>query len=174
MWHKQRFIDTMTYLLDQLQSFDVTPLESLLLINIHHMNNHKDAISLEILAKHVHASIKEVDDAIDSLQKKGWLVIEHCQGFVLFNIDTCFLKTSFEPTQVATSLHDSFEQSFKRLLSEKEYNQLSLWSKMYSETMIIHALRQALIQEKLSMGYIGKILENWKKSNIQEEDLFHE
>ena len=76
MWHKQRFIDTMTYLLDQLQSFDVTSLESLLLINIHHMNIHKDAISLEILAKHVHASIKEVDDAIDSLQKKGWLVID--------------------------------------------------------------------------------------------------
>lgn len=174
MWHKQRFINTMTYLLEQLHSFDVTSLESLILINVHHMNTHGDVISLELLAKHVHASVREVDDAIDSLQKKGWLVIEHPNGHVVFNVDACFLKTSIEPTQVTITLHDSFEQSFKRLLSEKEYNQLSLWSKMYSETMIIHALRQALIQEKLSMGYIGKILDNWKKSNIQEEDLFRE
>jgi len=174
MWHKQRFIDTMTYLIDQMQTFDVTALESLILINIHHMNKHQDVISLETLAKLVHTSISDVDDAIDSLQKKGWLKIEYNQGLVSFDLDACFLKTTFEPTQVALNLHVSFEQSFKRLLSERELNQLSLWSKMYSETMIIHALRQAIIQEKVSMGYIGKILENWKKSNIQEEDLFNE
>jgi len=174
MWHKQRFINTMAYLLDQLHTFEVTSLEALILIIVHHFNLHGDEITLKSIASKAHTPLKDVDDAIESLQKKGWLVIEHHQGHVVFNLDACFLKTSSEPTKVTLTLHDAFEQSFKRLLSEKEYNQLSLWSKMYSETMIIHALRQALIQEKLSMAYIGKILENWKKSNMKEEDLFHE
>jgi DNA replication protein len=174
MWHKQRFINTMTYLLEELHTFEVSSLEALVLVMVHHFNEHQEHITLEKLSKSVHESISKVDDAIEQLQKKGYLLIEHHQGHVHFNLDACFLKSHHEPTQVNMSLHDAYEQGFKRLLSEKEYNQLALWSKMYSQTMIIHALRQAIIQDKLSMAYIGKILENWKKANMKDEDLFSE
>jgi DNA replication protein len=174
MWHKQRFINTMTYLLEELHTFKVSSLEALVIIMVHHFNEHQDHITLEKLALSVHASVSMVDDAIEQLQKKGLLVIEHHQGQVHFNLDACFLKSNKQPTQVDMTLHDAFEQSFKRLLSEKEYNQLTLWSTMYSQAMIIHALRQALVQDKTSMAYIGKILENWKKANMKEEDLFSE
>lgn len=173
MWHKQRFIDTMTYLLDAIPSLNVSSFESLVLIIIHHMNLHHDVITLDSLSKHLHSSISEVDDAIERLQLKGYLKVEHHQGKVCFDVDGCFNQTH-QPTQVTASLHDAFEQSFKRLLNEKEYNQLTLWSKMYSEVLILHALRQALIQEKTSMAYIGKILDNWKKANLKEEDLLSE
>jgi DNA replication protein len=174
MWHKQRFINTMTYLLEEIHSFEVSTLEALVLIMVHHFNEHQEHITLEKLSKSVHASVSQVDDAIEQLQNKGWLVIEHHQGLVHFNLDACFLRSNHQPTQVSIDLHDTFEQGFKRLLSEKEYNQLVLWSKMYSQAMIIHALRQAIVQEKLSMAYIGKILENWKKANMKDEDLFSE
>lgn len=174
MWHKQRFIDTMTYLLDELPRLEVSSLQSLVLIIIHHMNLHHDVITLDSLAKHLHASISEVDDAMEYLQQKGYLKIEHHQGKVCFNVDGIFNQTHHQPTHVSVSLHDAFEQSFKRLLNEKEYNQLTLWSKMYSEALILHALRQALIQEKISIAYIGKILDNWKKANLKEEDLLSE
>jgi DNA replication protein len=174
MWHKQRFINTMTYLLEELHTFEVSSFEALVLVMVHHFNEHQEHITLEKLSKSVHESISKVDDAIEQLQKKGYLVIEHHQGHVHFNLDACFQKSHHQPTQVTMSLHDAYEQGFKRLLSEKEYNQLALWSKMYSQTMILHALRQAIIQDKLSMAYIGRILENWKKANMKDEDLFSE
>ncbi len=174
MWHKQRFINTMTYLLEELHTFEVSSLEALVLVMVHHFNEHQEHITLEKLSNSIHESISKVDDAIEQLQKKGYLVIEHHQGHVHFNLDACFLKSHHQPTQVTMSLHDAYEQGFKRLLSEKEYNQLALWSTMYSQTMILHALRQAIIQDKLSMAYIGRILENWKKANMKDEDLFSE
>lgn len=174
MWHKQRFINSMTYLLDSLTTFDVSTIEAMVLIMVHHFNTYNEHITLERLSSCIHASVKDVDDAIDHLQRKGYLVIETHQGHIHFNVDACFHSTQPSMSKVSVTLHDTFEQSFKRLLSEKEYNMLSLWTTQYSEGLILNALRQALVNDKTNMAYIGKILENWKKANKSEKDFKHE
>ena len=174
MWHKQRFINSMTYLLDALGAYEANALEALILIMIHHFNSFNEAITLERLAQVTHATISQVDDALEQLQSKGYLVIESHQGCITFNVDALFHTTQPNVTQVSLALHETFEQSFKRLLTEKEYSMIALWATQYSEGMILNALRQALINNKTSIPYIGKILDNWKKAKLSDADMKHE
>lgn len=174
MWHKQRFINSMTYLLDAMPTYDVTCNEAMVLIMIHHFNTYNETITLERLAQGVHANISDVDDAIEQLQRKGYLTITLNQGSISFNVDALFHTSQPNITQVSVALHETFEQSFKRLLTEKEYSMLALWSSQYSEGMILNALRQALVNNKTSFPYIGKILENWKKAKQSEAEHHHE
>ena len=48
---------------------------------------------------------------------------------------------------------------------------ISEWSQTTEKKMIIYALREAVIYQKMSMGYIDGVLRDWKNKGITVEQL---
>ena len=69
------------------------------------------------------------------------------------------------------SLFDTFESEFGRPLSEREMEKLNEWVKSTHKKLIIYALRQASLDEKLSFPYIDKIISNWKTKGYTADNI---
>lgn len=67
------------------------------------------------------------------------------------------------------SLFDMFEREFARPISQPESQRLYDWQQHYDDKLIRYALREALIQRKLSFNYIDRVLMNWEKSGYTAE-----
>ncbi|MGE8204298.1 DnaD domain-containing protein [Heyndrickxia sp. NPDC080065] len=67
-----------------------------------------------------------------------------------------------------TNLYTTFEQEFGRPLSPLECETLAMWLDQdhHNPTVIIAALREAVISGKLNFRYIDRILFEWKKNGI--------
>ncbi len=55
-------------------------------------------------------------------------------------------------------IFELFETEFKKPLSQSQMVRISEWLRIYDKDSIIDALREASINEKLSLSYIEKIL----------------
>ncbi len=64
-------------------------------------------------------------------------------------------------------LFTAFEEEFGRPLSPIEIDQIRLWFKETDLTLIMEALRRAVLRGKHNFKYIDHILLNWKKNNIR-------
>lgn len=62
-----------------------------------------------------------------------------------------------------------FEQEFGRFLSPMETEMISMWLDQdgHSPELIRHALKEAVLSQKLSLRYIDRILFEWKKKNVK-------
>jgi DNA replication protein len=63
------------------------------------------------------------------------------------------------------SVFDLFESEFKRPLNQKDMEKISEWNRTYEKRMIILALREASMYQKVSIPYIETILREWTKKN---------
>jgi len=68
-------------------------------------------------------------------------------------------------------LFDIFQQEFKRPLSGTEIDKINYWVDKVGDKYIIHALRESLIANKLSIAYIDAILVSWTSKKFTLEDL---
>lgn len=82
----------------------------------------------------------------------------------MFNIDGVFNK-EFEDQMDKNELLHLFEDSFGRLLSQQELLTLSQLQNKVESDKIIYALRQAMIQSKLSMSYVERVALNESSKN---------
>lgn len=73
------------------------------------------------------------------------------------------------PDNKLTDLLSIFEQEMGRLLSPMECEMLGSWLDRdgLSEELIIAALKEAVLQNKLSMRYIDAILLDWQRNRIR-------
>ncbi|MEG1066531.1 MAG: DnaD domain protein, partial [Erysipelotrichaceae bacterium] len=88
----------------------------------------------------------------------------------VFNIDGIF-EEDCVGTDVGSNLFEQFEKEFGRPLNRTEMEQLSIWVNTYDNKFIFYALREAIINEKLSFDYINAILIAWTNKNITVEDI---
>lgn len=65
------------------------------------------------------------------------------------------------------NLYTLFQGEFCRPLSPMEVEQINFWAKKYSPELLREALRRAVLNGKLSMRYIDRILLRWEKENIR-------
>lgn len=73
-------------------------------------------------------------------------------------------------------LFKRFEQEFARPLSPMEIETISIWldQDKYDVSLILLALREAVISSKLSLRYIDRILFEWQKNGIKTVDAARE
>ena len=69
------------------------------------------------------------------------------------------------------SLIDTFETEFGRTLSQNEMQKISDWNKVTDKRLIIAALREASAYQHLNLGYIEKILSDWKQKKITADSV---
>lgn len=159
MWWNRNYVNRRDWMLENLASLDVNPSEFILLQMIDYYNSHQMELSMERLVDQTGLNVSDVNLSIASLNQKGYLTIKAVGHHIAFNIDGVFQNHQQEE-YVNKDLFEIFESEFGRLLSQQDLMTLSQWSQMYEEEMILDALREAIIAQKVAMQYINGILVN--------------
>ncbi len=68
-------------------------------------------------------------------------------------------------------IFSTFEKEFKRPLSSMEVEIIKAWlEKMYSEDLILEALKEAVYNGAISIRYIDTVLYEWNKNNLKTKE----
>lgn len=174
MWFEQPYINRRNWMLQHLNQLDCNLEEAYLLLLIDYMNEFEIEINLASLSEYTKCSQSEVDRLLNNCMVKGYVRVSSKDGLIYFDLSGIFNKHQKQPIHVDSSLYEIFEESIKRPLSENEMTQLSNWTKKYPHQMIIHALKEALIQEKTHFAYINRILENYIEQGKTIKDFIND
>jgi predicted phage replisome organizer len=71
-----------------------------------------------------------------------------------------------EPSPSAPNLFDSFENEFGRPLTQIEIQEIAEFKEELPEEVVHEALKEAVLNQKMSFSYIRAILTSWKKKGI--------
>ena len=173
MWYQEPFINRRNWILENMHELECSIEQVYVLLLIDYLNEFNRTIDLQTLSKYTQLNIKTVDQLLNELITKGYVKIIPSKEKIHFDIGAVFLQHQRQPISISKDLFQLFEHEFKRPLSEKEMTQLNIWSKHHPEKMIIYALKEALIQQKVAFPYINKILENWKNEGKTLKDFDH-
>ncbi len=155
--YKEKFFNRRNWILDNIQRLNLTSSESIVILMIDLLNEYNEKVTINSLSKKCNLSKEEIDNVISSLNNKGFLDIRQQKG-IYFDIDQIFKTTN---NMIEDSdLYELFEQEFSKTLSRNETNTIAEWQRIYDHSSIIKALREAVINKKLSFKYIGTILAN--------------
>ena len=161
-WYQERYFSRRDWLLENMNRLEVSPLQGLILLLIDYYQEGRQVVTMENLAMQCHFDLEEIDAAIDDLVKMDYLVISSKNRKVYFDISGVFEDRP--KLEVSRDLFEVFEGEFGRPLSQKEMIAISQWQSAYDSKTIIKALREAVIQDKMSTSYIDRILENWSRN----------
>lgn len=164
MWYKEIYFKRRDWILENFSKLNINCQEFLILMLIDAANESNIEITNDYLKGKSNLSMTQINKVIESLATKKYLKIKSVRKRIDFNIDGIFIE------ELATSdnSHEILklvEDSFGRLLSQQELQSLiSLTKKVEYETLI-YAVRQAVINNKLSMNYLEKVALNEATSN---------
>ncbi len=162
-WFNEVYIDKMSLAISLYPELSLTSDEFLVVLCILHLNKASRKINNQIIMEFTKLSADKIDEIIDSLVAKRYLVIKITKADVTFSLDNLFEVEEEVKEKKATNLFALVEQEFGRVLSQKESEIIAGLSVKYPKKDILNALREALIYDKKSLNYISKILTNKEK-----------
>ncbi len=168
-WYDSVFFDRRIWLLENLGTLNLSAEESVTVLELVHFNQIGRTISLDAVAKCCGLNSEIIDKALASLSRKGYLSIKVKGQDVFYNLDGLFEdKISLTSDK---DLIDLFQKEFKRTLSSTEIDKLNDWLSRMERAYLVHALREALIYNKVNFTYIDRILAQWQKDKTSIEQL---
>lgn len=166
-WYETNYVDHRDWVLDQLNLLSLNPEETIVVLMIDFMNEHRLKITIEDLAKKCNLTSDTVNQIISILSAKRYLEIKASSKSVKFSLNGLFeTDTAKDESILDASLFDVFETEFGRPLSPKEMENVSEWNRTTDRKMILYALREASAYQKKSLPYIDKILSSWKEKGL--------
>lgn len=132
----------------------------------------------ERISKDLGLSIGETLKIIDDLTKKDILKISTRSAKVYeeyIDLDELYNKLALtimtdKETPKRTNIYDKFENEFGRTLSPMEYEIIGAWIESgFSEELIEEALKEAVYNGVSNLRYIDKILYEWQKKGIKNQ-----
>lgn len=164
MWFNEIYFNRRDWLLHHFSKLKIDANQFLILCIIDSANQSNIEITHDYLVSNTNLSLSQVDKHIQKLIELKYLKIKPYKKKIEFNIDGVFRK-DFEDTENESKLLHLFEDSFGRLLSQQELLTLSNLQAQVDYDTIIYALRQSIIQSKLSMSYVEKVALNEQSKN---------
>ena len=166
-WYNQRFVNRRDWILDHLELLGLTEKELVLVLLMDFMNENRMPISIDALAAKTGMSEKEVDETISLLYAKKYLDIRASGKRVSFRLDGLYeTDVAREASVTDRSLFDLFETELKRPLTQKDMEAISDWNRTYPKQTVVLALREASMNQKVSIPYINAILKDWGTRGI--------
>lgn len=156
MWHKEIYFNRRDWLIQYYHRLNINANQLLLLLTIDAQNQLNNDITHDSLKILLNCTQQQIDKDMQVLIEKNYLKIKPYKKKIDFNIDAVF-KKEFEETQDGNELLLLFEDSFGRLLSQQELLVLTRLKESVEPDKILYALRQAMINSKLSMSYVEKV-----------------
>ena len=171
-WYEQNYVSHRDWILDNMENLGLDCNEVVLVLLIDFMNEHHQEIDLEGLSNKLNKSQDELDRVLSTLCARSYLSIFPTSNGSKWSLNGLFEADSERSVKVMDrSLFDTFESEFGRPLSEREMEKLNEWVKSTHKKLIIYALRQASLDEKLSFPYIDKIISNWKTKGYTADNI---
>lgn len=155
---QESYFNRQNWILENIKLLKLSSKENLVLLLINFFIEQKREINLQILSEYCNLTEEEVDAAINLLSTKGFLQVQLTGKILQFSIDSIFQVQDLEQEEKIKELFEVFEEEFGRPLSQRELEQLQKWMKQYERSLIINALREASVLNKLSFQYIDQIL----------------
>lgn len=165
MWWNKAYINRRDWILDNLGSLKLSPVQIVVLLMVDFLNQQGSPITLELLAERTALETQVVDETIHDLVRQNLLSIKVSKDALEFNLDGLF-QDGVRYEYVNEGIFEVFESEFGRLLSQNELMTLNTWLSKYTESDILDALRNAVIYKKVSMQYINAILANKQKERM--------
>ena len=159
------------WIFEHLDQFSLTPQQALLVLIIAHLNSTQQPVSYERLMEMSHMKEEELDQALDELGTKGYVMVARKGDGLDFLLDRLFSAPVSRNLDFALPVLDEFEIEFKRPLTSNEMERISMMVDLYGERPVIYALDEAVVYEKVNLNYIENILLSWKNKGLSEQDL---
>jgi DNA replication protein len=168
-WWQAPYLDQRAWILEHNAQLNLNAEELLIvLLIVHHQTK---PISLSFLAGVSNLKVKQVDRILDGLVKRKRLMISVVDHQLVFNLEPIFTLESALLGDDVEGVLRTFEQEFKRPLSSREVEKIQHWLTKLPSPYLMHALREAIVYQKLSFSYIDKILITWLDAEVSLEDL---
>ena len=173
-WYEQNFVNKRDWVLDHLELLGLDANETILVLLIDFMNDHRIPVSLEILHKKTGLSMEEVDKTVSTLCAKRYLEIRASASEVRFILNGLYeTDTARNERVLDSSLFDTFETEFGRPLSNQEMTKISDWNRTTDKKM---SRKHAAIRKRGKTGFVLKdlgskngVFLNGKKMDADEE-----
>ena len=162
------------------RKLNITDSELIVLI---YLMNSDVSFNPKKISKDLNFELNEVMNIINSLTEKGILKIDIIDKKVreeVINLEELYKKLSFiiingEIKEKSNNIFDVFEKEFGRTLSPMDYEIISEWQKNYNDEIILLALKEAVFNGVNNLRYIDKILIDWSKKGIKnEQDIIND
>lgn len=169
-WYEQRFVSRRDWVIEHQEYLGLSEKEFMIVLMIDFMSEHRIPISIDALAQKTCMPAKEVDETVSLLCAKKYLDIRASGKRISFRLDGLYdTEVAREAGMIDRSVFDLFESELKRPLTQKDMECISDWNRTYEKRMIILALREASMYQKVSIPYIDSILREWTKKNYTSE-----
>lgn len=166
-WYHELYFNRRDWIMMNIAKRKLTCTEAIIILMIEFLNEHNQDVSIQTLSTETNISQADVDQAIARLNKKGYLTIITKNHKVVFNIDGLF-EGPVE-SDYTTDVFATFEKEFGRLLTQPETTCIAEWLQRTDAKTVIWALREAMINKKPNINYIGKIIANKLEENNHEK-----
>ena len=174
---KQGSISIPFYLITNYQKLNITAEEFIILIYLINLKN--NTLDYQKYANDLNMDKNKLLEIINHLNDKKILEIKvekNNKGKFeeYISLDLFYEKISLLVVEKIvvkkedTSLYETFESEFGRLLSPMEYQIIKAWiDDNFNEELIVEALREATYNGVSNLRYIDKILFEWRKKGIK-------
>ena len=167
-------------LLKNYRKLNITDSELIVLV---YLINTDISFNPKQIAKDLNFDLSEIMNIITSLTEKGILKIDIINKKVreeVINLEELYKKLGFivvndEIKENSNNIFDIFEKEFGRTLSPIDYEIITDWQKNYNDEIILLALKEAVFNGVNNLRYIDKILIDWNKKGIKnEQDIIND
>lgn len=167
-------------LLKNYRKLNITDSELIVLV---YLINTDISFNPKQIAKDLNFDLSEIMNVITSLTEKGILKIDIINKKVreeVINLEELYKKLGFivvndEIKENSNNIFDIFEKEFGRTLSPIDYEIITDWQKNYNDEIILLALKEAVFNGVNNLRYIDKILIDWNKKGIKnEQDIIND
>ncbi len=171
-WYEANYVNHRDWILDNLDLLGLDAKETVIVLLIDFMNEHKMPVTVDTLSVKTGFTDKETEQIISALCMRKLLEIKAVKRSVRFILDGLFETDIAKSERVMDqSLFETFESVFGRTLSRKEMDRINEWNRTTQKELIIYALREASAYQALSIEYVDKVLTEWKKKGIRASDI---
>lgn len=165
------YINLQDYILDHIDHLNLRSIEAFVLLQLEFNIRKKRHIDPKLLSAQCQLSTKELDEIMTLLIQKGLLKVNVSNTGVEYQLQNIIDEESKVDKSNQSDLISIFEREFKRPLSTHEIDKLNDWLMKLDYRFIIHALREAVIYQKISFNYIDRILITWVNDKKTLADL---
>ena len=166
-WWKQPYIDRMKWIMEHYEWFGFTAQEGLVVLMIEYLNSNQIPITPVLLQKKTGLDQNELDRSLSVLCAKKYLELKAGRSSLSFSLEGLYsAETAKSQKAMDQSVFELFEGEFGRPLSSTEMMTLQEWISQYDNSVLVRALKEASIYQKMNFNYIQRILSEWKKNGI--------
>lgn len=166
-WWKQPYINRLQWILEHYEWFGFSEKEGVTVLMIEYLNSTQTPITPALLQQKTNLEKADLDQALSVLCAKKYLELKTGRSAVTFSLDGLYsAETAKSQKAMDMPVFELFEGEFGRPLNSNELMTLQEWMNKFDSQILIRALKEASMYQKISFAYIQKVLSEWQRKGL--------